>query len=1400
MKSNPWKGLVSYEETDLEKYQFCGRTKSIGKYYSLITNNLISTLYGRTGCGKTSMLQAGIFPLLRHESYFPVMCRLSLRNEKETFADYLINRIEQEIKSLGFSQTQSKIQVNQVEEVEKYKLWKYFYGNVFYGTEGNVIFPVIVLDQFEEVLINAKEESLRFLEQISFLVGDDLLLPDDCYSNFRVTISLREDFLYLLEDTIDEGKLQGLRDNRMRLTPLTFDEADEVISLGNDFILESDREKIVKSICSLAGNRRGNISTNMLSLICSQMYQLYVEKQGSSKLTHNDLKKLSEDPLRNFYKKSIKGLKDSTVSFIENKLVLNGFRRPVTIHEFESNVPIADRNKLTIGETKLLQFITANDNECVELIHDTLSRTVFRVSKEKRKKSKAQLYGIFLEILYCIFTAIAIVFDVNINNFSPLISIFGVGLLSINWLYSIATLGSKTFSRIHLFLLWIINNLVFFVALGADLLENVSIPIYLLAVYQFFIPIVNLIRQNYSETRLSFVESFKYVYSVETIIENYSQMKGVLRASYVVLILGSGFLSGFFMSSWALWCLLPVCSCICLYLLNQYFDLNKEARGVSTYLFPFIYSILFVSIQHIASNHILLTKSLFWLFLIWSIWSLNRNKGEIKSKIRRFVYIFSVFGVCGFFMPVLFLGYNPIGFGNVGRNWTQPNVNSSIYIPLLSFHNIDGLNGVADRHQKIFDAWFMSIKDIDYKFFDWDDLKSSYVDYMLLSQYLGKKEINEKDIILCTTTGTFHWNEKFSERGNSLYLSKRISDLESTPCDSWTEEEFKNLSELASSYRIVGKDTLASSLEVQYFLRRMIQAEIYQSVDSVFVPNSEICCNYIDYYIHKKKDDSYEGDYTELFRSKADSNECLKQRIFQYISPFEDFSVANYMSTLALYPEESLLSLLNSYRYVPIPIKWVQNQLGESSDMLYQTRNTWGRYVVDSVFVDTYEHAYFNNLSYNNSSAWQNLFLLRFDRAESYARKSIDCMMGPDEPENITSYITYTNYITSLFMQGKTAESIALINLMKDYSIAESDIDQYQVLFPVQADEFKVSVGEGICQDFNHFVRTGVLQDTTTLEFRDLRKILSLEFSLISDQGHSTYANGWNLSLIPDSLFLFYKDESHRLPLIKNIDVNLSDSIAICKMEAGGYRYLNLSKMEFFGDIYDYAWHYNEGLAAVEINGRIGFIDELGNYVISPQYKPESWLQKDHYRLAFINGKAAVPDDNLNYNLIDIDGDWQWSGFSFPFVKLNEHGMIVKQSMSFDYWVCTNRDGIIDYQFDKEISDIIYASSKDNCVPIYNHFDIRKKRHASDIPDIDISGIWYCNQDRTFVYFGNHNSNYQKICNSTSIENGKYYLSENEDSLLLVAVLDSPTLYVISLVDNDVIQINDKYYSKIKNL
>lgn len=1420
MKNNPWKGLVSYEEKDLDNYEFCGRTKAVSKYYSLITNSLVSTLYGRTGCGKTSMLQAGIFPLLRQESYFPVMCRLSLRNENTSFADYLIERVEQEIVNLGFSCTESDVPVNQIDDLEKYRLWKYFYGHEFRGKDANIVFPVIVFDQFEEVLINSKDDSLRFLEQISFLVGDDLLLPDDCYANFRVTISLREDFLYLLEDTIDEGKLQGLRDNRMRLTSLSIEEAEEVISLGDDFFADKDRTHIYKEICRLAKNRRGHISTNMLSLICSQIYRIYSDKKGKELVTVDDMKLLSEDPLRDFYKNSIKGLKEETVTFIEKNLVLNGFRKPVTKQEFEEKVPVSDRKKLTSGETKILQFITANDNDCVELMHDTLARAVFGVTKEKKRTSKFwKLFSISLETFFYIIASLTIIFEVIMNNFSASVAIGGVLLVMINWFYSIATIGGKMISKTHFILLWLFNSFIWGAALGTDLLDNVSTLTAFLFFYFFLIPIIYLVKQNYSEVKLGFRNSYKYVFSFEALKED-NGIKDCLKPLSGVLVIGMGLLSGFFMSNWTLWVLLPLSTVLCYYFINQIIGNARLLKGFLHYVYPVVLSLGFVVVQHIATNHVFLTLIVFLLFFIWSVIATTLQK-EI-TLARKITYFISVFMTCTLILPMLYLGYNPLSkeFRNIARNWSQPEINSSVTVPLLAFHNEEGQNGLADRHQIIFETRFADIDSVSYESFDWKKLKD-YKDYNLLSRYFDNDDVqNNSDVILYTKTGAFGWKDMFSNRGNSLYLATRIEMLEETPCSNWTEEEFQNIAELAAGYRITGRDSLANSLEVLYFLRRMIQAEIYQNVESKFSTNAETCDNMLDYYLHKRVDPNFEGDYTESFIKNADSCVILEKRINDYLDvadggftkdyrtglrssykndaeykTFKNTSINDSLKNLAIIDTEYLLNILNSYTINTIPIKWVHEQLGNSVDMLYQTRNTWGSYVVDSIYTAVYEEEFCDDVVYNNSSAWHNLFLCRFEYAEKYARRAIECAKDDYINENTTKYITYTNLITSLFLQGKTEESLDLVRKMKDYSIGVNEGDWTQLLFPIQAERQVVSVGEGVCQDFNHFIRIGVLKDSTTTDFRELRNRLSLEYSLVSDQGHFVYSNGWNLSS-SNSQYLFYKNEEVRLPLISSYDINVKDSVAICHMVAGGYRFLDLSNMYFIGDTYDYAWHFNEGIAAVEEDGKIGFINKQGEIEIAIQYSTEDWLRQDHYRLSFYNGKAAITNSSKYYNLIDREGNWI-EDYSCPYVKWYGMGMVVKLSQKKN-WVYTDAVGNIQGEFDREIDDILIHPYSGFNVPIFHHFDISDFKYAEELPELDISGVWYCFEEESIFYFGKNNSQY--MCLGKKYDLGNYYLSVDDDEIHLHLCSDKTITRYINEIDSGNMSLDGHRLVKIRSL
>ncbi|MGH6855375.1 MAG: toll/interleukin-1 receptor domain-containing protein, partial [Aestuariivirga sp.] len=76
---NPWPGLSAFTE-DLAPY-FCGRIEEREDLFRRVKRKLLTTLFGMSGLGKTSLLQAGLFPILRREGYWPVPIRLDYELE-----------------------------------------------------------------------------------------------------------------------------------------------------------------------------------------------------------------------------------------------------------------------------------------------------------------------------------------------------------------------------------------------------------------------------------------------------------------------------------------------------------------------------------------------------------------------------------------------------------------------------------------------------------------------------------------------------------------------------------------------------------------------------------------------------------------------------------------------------------------------------------------------------------------------------------------------------------------------------------------------------------------------------------------------------------------------------------------------------------------------------------------------------------------------------------------------------------------------------------------------------------------------------------------------------------------------------------------------------------------------
>ena len=90
-KDNPWNELNPYSEGQ----PIYGRNQIISKLVDAIYTNLQTVLYGKSGIGKTSLLQAGCFPELRKRHFFPIIIRPGIMEKSSDYAATVISIIHE---------------------------------------------------------------------------------------------------------------------------------------------------------------------------------------------------------------------------------------------------------------------------------------------------------------------------------------------------------------------------------------------------------------------------------------------------------------------------------------------------------------------------------------------------------------------------------------------------------------------------------------------------------------------------------------------------------------------------------------------------------------------------------------------------------------------------------------------------------------------------------------------------------------------------------------------------------------------------------------------------------------------------------------------------------------------------------------------------------------------------------------------------------------------------------------------------------------------------------------------------------------------------------------------------------------------------------------------------------
>jgi conflict system STAND superfamily ATPase len=256
---DPWPGLDPYREEHASF--FFGREAEADELSERVSKKSFTLLYAQSGLGKTSLLNAGLYPKLREHGFLPVDLRLDFAAE-EPLEKQAIRQIHQAFEFLEVAAPQPD---------QSLWFWLHRKDVQFRTRDGREIKPVFVFDQFEEFFTigaetdKARERSQGFLEQLADLVENrapvsltDVLKKDPSLGqslvfvrqDYRVLISIREDYLAYIESLA--LRMPSIGENRMRLVQMNGVQAFQAVNNpGKQITTPLVSRQIVRKVASL---------------------------------------------------------------------------------------------------------------------------------------------------------------------------------------------------------------------------------------------------------------------------------------------------------------------------------------------------------------------------------------------------------------------------------------------------------------------------------------------------------------------------------------------------------------------------------------------------------------------------------------------------------------------------------------------------------------------------------------------------------------------------------------------------------------------------------------------------------------------------------------------------------------------------------------------------------------------------------------------------------------------------------------------------------------------------------------------------------------------------------------------------------------------------------------------
>ncbi len=434
---NPWPGLDYFVEKS--RAFFHGREAEADLLLSMVRHRLLTVLYGQSGLGKSSLLQAGLFPRLRADGWLPVYIRLShtdadglggkgpaalIAQTRQFIRDAIADAIEQ--KQLLTTKQENLASGKEVSPMPRddESLWAYLHRRVsgLRSSARERVVPVLVFDQFEEIFTlgrNEMRQNIRqtFLRDLADCVENrlpqqvveemNLSQPratdkfadlDLTRQDYRVVLSLREDYLAELHDLSD--LMPSIHENETRLLPLNGWQALDAVAIPGEKLIEPIVAREIVEI--VAASRRGEtedgngampvekdggvtdereleVDPALLSMVCRGLNEERKQRKASKitpEITNDLLANSGRSILHRFYAECFRSLPDRASADEVQKFV-----------EDDLLTPTGYRNmaELMRAENRLARSGVPDPSAAIQRLID---ERLLRINERRQDKTK----------------------------------------------------------------------------------------------------------------------------------------------------------------------------------------------------------------------------------------------------------------------------------------------------------------------------------------------------------------------------------------------------------------------------------------------------------------------------------------------------------------------------------------------------------------------------------------------------------------------------------------------------------------------------------------------------------------------------------------------------------------------------------------------------------------------------------------------------------------------------------------------------------------------------------------------------------------------------------------------------------------------------------------------------